>query len=126
MAERIITSSMLRMNPDCIFVFGDNLLRVGCGGAAALRDEPNTYGFITKINPDHLDSSYYRPAEYIPVYASEIAQLAERIRNNPGYTFWISRLGAGLANKYHIFEQVIEPTIKHLLGKYPNVEFLWD
>ena len=126
MAEILVTREMLRNNPECVFVFGDNLLREGRGGAALLRDEPNTYGFITKIYPDDNDSSYYKPADYIPVYAAEIAALAVRVKANPLTTFWISKLGAGLANRYNIFEEVIEPTIRHLLGKYPNVEFLWE
>lgn len=44
----IVTKQFLDNNPNAIFVFGDNLLRVGYGGAAILRDHPQTYGFITK------------------------------------------------------------------------------
>ena len=43
-----ITQKYLREHSNEIFVFGDNILRKGHGGAAALRNEPNTYGFITK------------------------------------------------------------------------------
>ena len=62
-----IDRDYLRNNPDDIFVFGDNYQRQGHGGAAALRDEPNTYGFITKVAPTHRDEDYFRPAEYVQV-----------------------------------------------------------
>ncbi|MFW6247319.1 MAG: hypothetical protein ACOC22_04075 [bacterium] len=63
--EEIITRKYLKENPEHIFVFGDNLLRKGYGGAAKLRDLPNTYGFITKKYPDNKDESFYTPDEYM-------------------------------------------------------------
>ena len=57
--ELFIDRDYLRNNPDDIFVFGDNWLRDGHGGAALLRDEPNTYGFITKIAPTHRDEDFF-------------------------------------------------------------------
>lgn len=124
-AEIIITEQYLREHPDEIFVFGDNLLRVGKGGAAALRNEPNTYGFVTKKAPTHKDCDYYRPMEYVEVYLQELQQLCSEIKVRNKKTYLISKLGAGLANKYHIFEEVIEPSIKPILGQYSNVKFLW-
>jgi len=52
-----MTKEYLRAHPEVIFVFGDNLIHRGKGGAAKLRDEPNTYGFITKKYPNNIDSS---------------------------------------------------------------------
>ena len=120
-----ITAQYLRSHPDEIFVFGDNLLRVGTGGAAALRAEPNTYGFVTKKSPTHLDADYYRPDEYVPVYLHELQELISEIRVRNTKTFLISKLGAGLANKYDIWSQVIGPTLKPMLRHYSNVRFLW-
>lgn len=43
---------MLRRNPKTLFVFGDNLARVGFGGQAAeARGEPNAVGIVTKLSP---------------------------------------------------------------------------
>ena len=67
-----ITKKFLQENPNVIFVFGDNLLRKGKGGAAKLRDEPNTYGFITKKAPNNQDSSFYRPIEYRYIFEEEL------------------------------------------------------
>jgi hypothetical protein len=124
--EEIITKKYLLENPDKIFVFGDNLLRRGHGGAAALRDMENSYGFFTKKAPDNKDSSFFRPKEYKKVYEEEIKSLIIFIEKRPNKEFLISKLGGGLANKYNIFEKIIEPSIKKDLSNLKNVRFLWD
>lgn len=120
-----ITKRYLKENPDHIFVFGDNLLRKGKKGAAELRDEPNTYGFVTKKAPNNKPSSFYTPEEYEDVFAVEMAELATEIKNTPQKMYLISKLGAGLANRYNIWEEVIEFQIKYFLKGYSNVQFLW-
>ena len=121
----IVTRDYLREHPECVFVFGDNKLRVGKGGAAELRDEPNTYGFITKKAPTHNDKDYYRLSEYKPVFKEELLKLIFQVKENPEKTFLVSRLGAGLANRYHIFEEVIEKELLASLALYENVEILF-
>ncbi len=50
--QKWITREDVRANPASIYIFGDNVRRVGYGGqAAAMRGEPNAYGIPTKINP---------------------------------------------------------------------------
>lgn len=120
---KTISESFLRNNPDYIFVFGDNLLQKGKGGAAKLRDEPNTYGFITKKAPDNNDISFYRPDEYELKFKTELEKLEKLIQRNPNKIFLISKLGGGLANKYNIREKIIIPNINKL-SKYANVIFL--
>lgn len=122
----MIDRDYLRSHPNSVFVFGDNLIRKGKGGAATLRDEPNTYGFITKKAPNNQDESFYRPEEYEPVFIKEISKLRQEILANPDKTYLISKLGAGLANRYRIWETVIEPNICTILGHFKNVLFLWD
>jgi len=120
----IITKEYLNNNPNYIFVFGDNTLRKGKGGAAKLRDEPNSYGFITKKYPNNQNNSFYKPEEYQYVFDIEFEKLKDLIIKNPNKKFLISKLGAGLANKYHIFEEIIEPQLQKL-KKYLNVSFLY-
>jgi hypothetical protein len=120
-----ITRKYLRNNPTHIFVYGDNDLRKGKLGAATLRDEPNTYGFVTKKFPRNDDDAFYNASEYKVIFRKELDKLIREIETNPTNTYLISKLGGGLANKHKIFEQVIEPEIKHQLIKYPNVKFLW-
>ena len=115
-----ITAGYLRANPNLIFVFGDNLIRRGKGGAAKLRDEPNTYGFITKKYPNNMDGSFYRPEEYRIIFARELIKLTREIVDHPNNIYLITKLGAGLANRYHIYEHVIRPGLA-CFESFPNV-----
>lgn len=123
--ETIIDKKYLRKNTDHIFVFGDNSMRTGRGGAAYLRNEPNTYGFVTKKYPSTADSAYYRPEEYAAIFEYEFKRLENFIKQDPFHLFLISKIGSGLANKYGIWESVIRPKIFEL-RKYENVSFLFD
>jgi hypothetical protein len=120
-----ITKGWLREHPDCIFVFGDNMARFGHGGAAALRDLPNTYGFITQKYPDSRPESHYKPEEYTHILNTETEFLRERILCNPDLTFMITKLGGGLANMFNIRPAIIEK-LKEFedTAKYPNVVFI--
>lgn len=111
---KYITAEFLQKNPNIIFVFGDNLVRAGKGGAAKLRDEPNTYGFITKKYPNNKDASFFRPREYKIVFYREFLSLIKEIKKNPKKTYIIPRLGFGLANRYNIYEKVIQPNLPKL------------
>ena len=122
----IVTKQFLDENPNAVFVFGDNLRRVGYGGAAALRDHKQTYGFITKRNPDNMDESFYRPESYRFDFNVYVLELRLFIEKNNDKTFYISQLGGGLANRYKIWEQVIKPGLEKDLSHYDNVVFLWD
>jgi len=119
-----ITKEYLRNNPIHIFVFGDNTLRKGKGEAAKLRDETNTYGFITKKYPNNQDDSFYKPEEYQNIFDIEFQKLEQEIIDNTDKLFLISKLGGGLANKYHIFEKIIHPRLQKL-KIYSNVMFLY-
>ena len=50
----IYSVELLRMNPDKLFVFGDTNQRVGKGGQAVIRDEPNALGVSTKVSVDRF------------------------------------------------------------------------
>ena len=91
--------------------------------AASFRYEPNSYGFITKKYPFSSPSAFYRPNEYEPVFKVEMKKLITRIEENPDKTFLITKLGSGLANRYKIWEIVIEPGLE-VLRQYKNVTFL--
>ena len=91
-----------------------------------MRDEPNTYGFVTKKAPTHNSSDSYKPEEYSSKYEVEIKRLKKEIEKSPTKTFLISKLGAGLANKYGIWEKIIRPNIRKDLSQYQNVKFLWE
>ena len=45
------TAELLRKYSQYTFVFGDNIQRIGKGGQAIIRDEPNVIGIPTKATP---------------------------------------------------------------------------
>jgi len=122
----IVTKEFLDKNENAIFVFGDNTIRQGYGGAAILRDHPRAYGFITKKYPDNEDSSFYGVTEYRDIFKRELMYLEDDIRANKNKTFYISQLGGGLANRYQIWENIIKDGLENALNKYENVVFLWN
>ena len=123
--ETIITEEYLDAHPNEIFVFGDNLDGRGLGGAAKLRYHKQAIGFITKKHSDNEDESFFTCENYITWYLRAVSSLRDRIERQPDKTFLISKLGAGLANRYGIFEKIIEPTIKVLLSDLNKVRWLW-
>jgi hypothetical protein len=59
-----ITRDMLRENPFQMFLFGDNLKKVGMAGqAAAMRGEPNAVGIPTKRAPSNDPSAFFRDSD---------------------------------------------------------------
>jgi hypothetical protein len=122
----IVTKEFLDKNEDAVFVFGDNTIRQGYGGAAILRDHPRAYGFITKKYPDNRDESFYRPEEYQVDFLASAVELMLFVEQNIDKTFYISQLGGGLANKYKIWEKVVKPGLIKYFTEYENVVFLWN
>ena len=121
----IVTKEFLNQNEDIYFVFGDNTVRTGYGGAAILRDHPRSYGFITKIFPDNRDSSFYTVDDYEDVFFEELEKLKEFVSNHPNNKIYISQIGGGLANKYKIWENIIKPNMEKEFSEFDNVVFLW-
>jgi len=121
-----ITESFLDDNSNAYFVFGDNLERRGTGGAAKLRFHKRAIGFITKKFPDNRDESFYKPEEYSLVFFEELEKLEIKIKNSPNNIFYISQLGAGLANKYRIWEKIINHNLVKKLENFDNVVFCWE
>jgi hypothetical protein len=121
-----ITENFLNKNTDSFFVFGDNLCRMGYGGAAILRDHPNSIGFVTKKFPDNRDSSFYTVDEYKELFFQELSKLKKIIEENQNKMFYISKLGAGLANKYRIWEGLIDENIVNCFSNFNNVVFCWE
>ena len=120
-----ISKEFLNENPNARFVFGYNTVRKGCGVAAKLRDHPSAIGFVTKKLPNNEDASFYKPEEYSPIFFAELQKLHDLILKNPDKTFYISKLGGGLANKYRIWDLFIHHNLVLKLEKFDNVIFCW-
>jgi len=55
--------SLVRENPDHLFIFGDNDIKKGKKGQAIIRDEPNALGIPTKKFPSYSEKAYYSDFE---------------------------------------------------------------
>lgn len=119
------TEHFLQTHPNYIFVFGDNSIRKGCGGAAKLRKQYNTYGFITKRFPGTDSKAYYTVEEYTPIYKEEMIKLEKFCDKNYRSKILLSKIGSGLANKHNIWENIISVDINSLIRAYTNVYPLW-
>ncbi len=72
---------LCRLNPNHVFVFGDNTLGFGKAGQAAIRDEPNAFGVATKVRPDNAPGAFFVDdlySETLMLIATE--QLTEKLR----------------------------------------------
>lgn len=55
--QKWIKREDLQANPNIIYLFGDNQLRIGLGGQAKeMRGEPNAVGIATKMSPSEFMS----------------------------------------------------------------------
>ena len=121
----IVTSEYLDDHPNCIFVYGDNLIHKGKAGAAALRGHPQTYGFITKKYPGRKDTDYFTIEEYKLIFDKECKKFLEYVKSNPDKIFLVSKMGSSLANRYHIYETIIEPVISKWEDEYLNIKLVY-
>lgn len=88
----------LRDNPNDLFLFGDNDLRIGFGGQAKeMRGEPNACGIRTKYKPTLDDDAFWHDSTYEQNIA-KINEDFERIFNHPYRIIMSSNgIGTGLA-----------------------------
>jgi hypothetical protein len=57
------TNELVSNNPDKLYVFGDNDLRMGKGGQAIIRDLSNSIGIRTKKGPSKKPVAFYNDSE---------------------------------------------------------------
>lgn len=83
-----------------LFIFGDNLVKMGEGGQAIIRTEPNALGIPTKKYPTNTETSFFSDKELLE-NMFHIDQAISLIKNRIGYYNGIilpkSGLGTGLA-----------------------------
>lgn len=100
--QKFIKREDLRANPHVLYVFGDNLGRVGMGGQAReMRGEPNAVGIPTKKHPDMDESSFFTDEDYTLWYSAialDLLQLTNHSSKNKGIIIWpLDDIGTGLA-----------------------------
>jgi len=98
--QKWITRQNLRNNPDTIYIFGDNVERLGYGGQAKeMRGEPNALGIATKFSPDMNAQSFFSDSNGMSWIAvkEDIAKLQFMIDNGHRIIVPYDGLGTGLS-----------------------------
>jgi hypothetical protein len=103
----------LELNRNCLYVFGDNALRVGMGGQAAeMRGEPNAVGVATKWKPTMEDDAFFsdtRLEEQIQLVKGDLLPVITRLRDGGVVIYPADGIGTGLSQlpqrslRTHIF-----------------------
>ena len=114
--QKIFTIHDTLSNPNSLYVFGDNLARVGTKGQACIRPAPNSFGIATKKRPSMSSSSFFSNSD-IDYVLQDIEKL-KKIVNTVKYSVVVfpeDGLGTGLAKL-----QEYAPDILHMLIEFQN------
>lgn len=119
------TRSQIRRNPSVLFVFGDNLSRIGFGGQAAeARGEPNSVGVITKISPSrYLNDDYWELVKDPIVIAFD--RLRVHLLKGENIVWPLDGVGTGLAdlqNRAPMIALAIDLCKEHLFSYASNIK----
>lgn len=111
-----------------LFIFGDNIRRRGIGGQAIIRYYDNTFGFITKIDPNNFEESFITDANY-EAYKKYVDKTIEYLKYmleiNIHYEYLVfpyTGLGNGLAKMPEKAPKCFE-YLKEQLKLHFNYEF---
>lgn len=95
---------LCRRHPEKLFVFGDNAQRVGNGGQAIIRPEPNVFGVATKVAPGGSERDFFEEGnpEHMGILAHDLRNLETTLALGkivvwPVFKYGSSTLGCGLA-----------------------------
>lgn len=103
LVSRKFSVEQCRVNFDTLFIYGDNLERVGMGGQAIIREQKNSLGFATKKAPSSGKDDYFTDEEYdtnCKIIEEEIVKI-KKYADEYDYkaiAFPWAGLGVGLSN----------------------------
>lgn len=115
----------LQNNPDILYVFGDNLERIGLGGQAAeMRGEPNAIGVATKRSPTMLKDAFFYDETFEDnkrILKEEFSPIVDALEQGKTVVIPSDGLGTGLSRLPETAPQTarfIELIIENLREKY--------
>ncbi len=104
--QKMIYREDIKNNPDILYVFGDNLERVGNGGQAKeMRGENNSFGIATKRKQAHGTSDCYMhdtELSVIDILCKEFDNLEKELRSKS--------VGLLTIDNYYHYKAVVIPT----------------
>ncbi len=122
------TPELCKANPNKLWLFGDNLIGIGSGGQAVIRNESNVFGIPTKVFPLKGDFVFLHDREplymrYMTQYYDNIfAELVEHAATHEyeEIVFPAAGLGTGLSKMDLYAPQLlgyIDTEVSRLLGE---------
>lgn len=98
--QNYYTETLLKNNPNKIYIFGDNLLRYGTGGQATIRFEENSRGIVTKKEPKNNPGSFFTDDDYDEFEYHVKRDIKHILNESDKYTIVFPKdgIGTGLAN----------------------------
>ena len=86
-----------RANPSLMFIFGDNVKRVGKAGTACLRGEPNSFGIATKRWPSTAPHAFFDDEEGADwlVLLEDLDTLRDAVQAHPDVDWVLPTRGIG-------------------------------
>ncbi len=93
-----ITRRMLKDEPNTLFIFGDNIVKKGYGGqAAVMRGEPNAVGIPTKLYPSMKEGSFFSDDNY-NIFMVVFDRCEAQLMHHTGKIVWpLAGIGTGRA-----------------------------
>ena len=103
MVSKFFSIEQCRINFETLFIFGDNLLRVGEAGQAVIRGQVNSIGLATKKEPGMKPEDFFNDEEYMEnckIIEEEIAKIKRYAEEKSfkAYCFSFQGLGTGLSS----------------------------
>lgn len=116
-----IYRSDLKANPGVLYVFGDNLKRVGMGGQAGeMRGEPNAVGVATKVAPGMAEEDFFSDRSNLLKVASvwmiDFVPIKKALEAGKTVVFPLDGLGTGLS-ELPTRAPILHQTLKALIEK---------
>ena len=100
--QKFILRTDLQANPEDLYVFGDNVQRVGMGGQAFyMRGEPNAVGVATKWTPSGDPAAYFADKDLKAVkhiWITDTERLVQHLLEGGNVIWPEDGIGTGLSD----------------------------
>lgn len=113
-------------NPNCLYVFGDNMIRKGNGGQATIRPAENSIGLATKRLPSMSDNAFFSDQnDEFEVVEEDIDMILSEMQKDLRYDTLVlpaDGLGTGLSQMPEKSPKLFEHMVSILEDKL-NIEY---
>lgn len=124
--QQFLSREKIRSNPDKLYVFGDNIKRIGFGGQAMeVRGEPNSVGIPTKWSPGNSKDDFFSDEDFSKVKTiidEEFEKLQKHILSGFDVVVPSDGVGTGLSKL-----PLVAPLIfTYIESKFAEIETLCE